>query len=68
MVSETINGCAARPYRVYTTWAGLPLGAHPFWVKVDSANSVIETNEADNVGTGVVYVYTNSLYLPIISR
>jgi hypothetical protein len=68
MVSETVNGCAARPYRVYTTWAGLPLGAHPFWVKVDSANSVIETNEADNVGTGVVYVYTNSLYLPIISR
>jgi hypothetical protein len=67
-VSETINGCAARSYRVYTTWAGLPLGAHPFWVKVDSANSVIETNEADNVGAGVVYVYAHDLYLPIMSR
>jgi len=68
MVSDTINGCAARSYRVYTTWAGLPLGAHPFWVKVDSANSVIETNEADNVGTGIVLVYARSLYLPMVSR
>ena len=68
MVSETINGCAARSYRVYTTWANLPLGAHPFWVKVDSANSVIETNEGDNVGEGVVHVYAHGLYLPMVSR
>jgi hypothetical protein len=67
-VNEPITGCAARSYRVYTTWADLSLGVHPFWVQVDYANSVIETDEADNVGAGVVYVYAHGLYLPMMSR
>ena len=67
-VNEPIIGCAARSYRVYTTWADLSLGVHPFWVQVDYANSVIETDKTDNVGAGVVYVYVHGLYLPMVSR
>ena len=68
MVSETINGCAARSYRVYTTWADLPLGAHPFWVKVDSANSLSRPTRETMSATGVVHVYAHGLYLPMVSR
>ncbi len=67
-VSASIDGCVNGSYRVNTTWAGLSVGEHRFWVKVDSGNAVAETDETDNVGTGLVRVYPTALYLPAVIK
>ena len=56
VVSDPVGGCVGRPLTARTTWANLPVGAYPFWVKIDSAGNIAETNEGDNVGTGTVTV------------
>ncbi|MDW8099860.1 MAG: CARDB domain-containing protein, partial [Anaerolineae bacterium] len=56
IVSDTVPGCASRARTAYVTWADLPVGVHRFWVKVDSWDSLVETDETDNVGQGTVIV------------
>jgi len=53
-VTSDIRGCAARAYSAEVNWEGLPKGKHQFWVKLDSANVINETDESDNVGSGQV--------------
>jgi hypothetical protein len=65
-VSESIQGCAWPFLRVHATWPDLPVGVHPFWVRVDDGNVVIETDETDNVGEGSVTVYRYGVMLPIV--
>ena len=68
VVSEAVDGCVVRPLVAQVTWADLPVGNHPFWVKVDSADSIGETNEGDNIGTGTATVSIFGRFLPLISR
>ncbi len=64
----TLRGCSIRSQRVGVQWAGLTAGVHPFWVKLDSNNAVVEENETDNVMSGTVTVYAYGTFLPIIYR
>jgi len=69
-VDPPIDGCAGRVYAVSLLWEGLPVGTHPYWVKVDSAHAIEESNEsvADNVSRGAVIVSPTTRYLPLILR
>jgi hypothetical protein len=67
-VVNNVRGCARDEYEVTATWPGLPAGVHQFWVKVDSTSLIGETNENDNVGTGLVVVGGDRVYLPITRR
>lgn len=55
-IASEIRGCATRVYKAEIEWSSLPLGTHPFWVKVDSENEIIESpkDNKDNVGSGQV--------------
>ncbi len=57
-INTEIRGCATRAYKTDVEWSDLPLGTHPFWVKVDSGNEIAEipANNADNIGAGQVQV------------
>ena len=52
-----LTGCAVRSFRVEADaqWpGGMPLSTYRYWAKVDSANAVAESNEADNVIVSLV--------------
>jgi len=68
VVSGAVSGCVIRPLTAQTTWANLPVGTHRYWVKIDSASNIAETNEGDNVGTGTVTVSIYGTFLPVVSR
>jgi hypothetical protein len=65
-----LPGCARQEYVVETQWAGLSPGARSYWVKVDSANVIVESNESsnDNVAKGWVIINPDQLFLPGIKR
>jgi hypothetical protein len=65
---SALTGCATKTIRVYAPWSGLSAGTHPYWVTVDSGASVSETNEADNVISGSVFVGSSGLYMPLTFR
>ena len=67
-IGAGVAGCTSRSTRVFANWVGLPVGTHPFWVKVDSLNAVIEADENDNVATGTVTVNQYGTYLPVVQR
>ena len=70
-VNPTLQGCARQTYTASIDWTGLTPGLHPYWVKVDSDNTISETNggsESDNNAAGIVLVDPESVYLPIITR
>ena len=65
-----LAGCARRAVVVEAlatspTWG---VGLHQFWVKVDSANSLDEVHETDNVGTGTVEIGLVRSTLPLVFR
>ena len=59
-------GCARQVRTASVNWSGLTPGIHRFWVKIDSTNSVVETTESDNFGTGMVIVNGKNVYLPAV--
>jgi hypothetical protein len=61
-----LGGCARRTTVVTTTWGGLTPETHYFWVKVDSPETVTETKETDNVGSGMVVGNPRLLFLPLV--
>jgi hypothetical protein len=63
-----IAGCSQMDYIASLTWADLGPGVHRYWAKIDSGNDVSETNENDNVISGIVFVNGDLLHLPITSR
>jgi hypothetical protein len=66
---SALGGCAQHQVIVTTTWEALSVGYHPFWVKVDSAENMTETNESDNVASGAVFIDPAGIvYLPTITR
>jgi len=68
VVSGAISGCVIRPLTAHTTWSNLPVGTHRYWVKIDSASNIAETNEGDNIGTGTVVVSIYATNLPLVFR
>jgi hypothetical protein len=68
VVTDGVPGCARRHTTASVIWPNLDPGFHPFWVKVDSANAVFETNNADNVSGAGVLVGTHAVYLPLAPR
>ncbi len=67
-VSPGLEGCACREATATTTWPGLAVGSHRFWVVVDSGDAVHESDESDNVASGVVTIYPHGAYAPLIVR
>ncbi len=63
-----IAGCAQMNYEASLTWNDLATGVHRYWAKIDSGNEIGETNENDNVVSGIVFVNGDMLHLPIMSR
>jgi hypothetical protein len=59
-----MTGCARMMRTASVNWSNLSPGVHRFWVKIDSTNSVLESNESDNFGTGIVIVNGNQVFLP----
>lgn len=69
--SPGMTGCAVRPMPVSidAEWeAGLTPGTYPYWVKVDSSGSIDESNENDNVASGVIVLLPAAQYLPLMVR
>ena len=63
-----MTGCGTRHINVTVDWPGLPAGEHPFWVKIDYLDEIGESDEGDNVASGIVSVNALGIYLPIINR
>lgn len=69
-VNNLIRGCGLPNLgtNVSASWVLTTPGVHDFWVEVDSATSIAETNESDNVTHSIVIVDPYSVYLPTIAR
>lgn len=70
-VDNTVNGCAwgRNTDRARLVWRGLRPGTHRYWAKIDSGNEITaETNERDNITSGVVKVYARTSYAPVVAR
>lgn len=67
-VPAPLGGCEQRTATVVIVWPGLTTGVHHYWVQVDSAGAVAESNEEDNTVGGVINLYERSLLLPLIWR
>lgn len=69
-VNDLLRGCGLPNLAVEATvpWNLTTPGVHRFWVKVDSANSISESNESDNVATGTVIVDPENIFLPMLGR
>ncbi len=69
VVPADLAGCALEGHKVSVTWNGLaPNQVNRFWVRVDSGNVIVESNETDNVATGVVITDPDQIFLPVINR
>jgi len=68
IINEPARGCATNVYRTVLNWPNLAPGQHRFWVTVDGGDRIVEgpPGQADNRGTGLVTVYPESTYFPII--
>ena len=50
-------------------WNNLSVGTHRYWAKIDPANTILETSDADNVTTsGTVTVRPYGTYVPLTNR
>lgn len=65
--AQTMTGCGTRNISVSVPWNDVTPGRHHFWAVVDSAGSISESDEADNVLRGTVYVDPLQIFLPNVS-
>jgi hypothetical protein len=65
-----LAGCAMRTATVSVTLTGLGPGTTRYWVQADSGGAVAESDEGDNVTSGVVIVMANArrTLLPFVTR
>jgi hypothetical protein len=68
VITSGIPGCARQRVTASVEWPDLTVGFHAYWVKIDSADVVSETNEVDNVSGGNVFVGTQTVYLPLVAK
>ena len=67
-VDTLLRGCESTTATASVTWSNLAVGTHRFWAKIDSGESIAESDEKDNVIPGSVAIFPNGLHLPIIIR
>jgi hypothetical protein len=68
VVIPDLNGCTQGALKVELDWADRLPGVHRYWVKVDSTQVVFESNEGDNVASGVVIINPLQTFLPLTAR
>lgn len=59
----SVDGCARQELTATVRWDNLPPGQHTFYLAIDPANTISETNEDDNSVTGVI-ISGQKIYLP----
>lgn len=67
-VTVPIDGCALERYYVTADWQA-PAGMRYYYVQVDSANEIVESNETDNGGRAIAFsqaAYT--VHIPVVRR
>lgn len=64
----SLGGCARPVDSATTSWAGLSSGLYNYWVKIDSQDTVAESDEADNVIRGSVIIDPRQIFLPLVRR
>ena len=67
-ITADLRGCALDAYHAEIVWNDLAPGLHNFTVEIDSSNSVSESAENDNIGTGVVIIDPQQIFLPTVFR
>lgn len=68
VLTNVFRGCGLEEYEADVNWNDLPPGIHAFTVKIDSGNTITESSENDNLGSGVVLVDPEQIFLPVITR
>ena len=61
-----VMACARDTTTASVTWNDVSPGLHRFWVKIDSNNVISESNENDNVRSGIVLVDPHQLFVPTL--
>ena len=63
------QGCIAEAHTATIEWQDVPAGLHTYYVAVDSFSKIPESNEVDNVTTGLVLVDPASeVFVPVSPR
>lgn len=68
VVIPDLNGCAQGAFKVELDWTDRSPGVHRYWVRVDSTQVIAESNEGDNVTSGVVIINPQQVFLPLTMR
>jgi hypothetical protein len=66
-VISDLTGCG-ETRGISITWANLSTGAHHVSVRVDTGDTITESNEADNQIVGIVLVATERVFLPVVIK
>ncbi len=68
LITADIRGCAGSAYLASIKWSGLSKGRHKYWFLLDSSEDIDEqpAGNGDNIGSGTVFIMTDSIYLPIV--
>lgn len=65
-IGPALVGCSTFQYDAQVSWTVTTPGIHRYWVKVDAANALNESNESDNVAQGLVLIDPQQTYVPIV--
>lgn len=63
LIPSGLGGCADKAV-VSVSWSGLGIGAHSFYVEVDSGGTIAEADETNNVAGGTVLVSNRRVFVP----
>jgi hypothetical protein len=62
-----LDNCATPQATVSVIWQDVPPGYHEYWVKVDSGDTINESNEGDNVAKSFVIINPYQNYSPEVA-
>lgn len=67
-INADLVGCAVKNLTASVNWSDLEPGVYPYWVFVDSGNTIPETpsSNANNIKKGWVFVDPNQTMLPAV--
>jgi hypothetical protein len=68
VIPAGLGGCMTSVASATTTWTDLAVGRYPYWVYVDSDNKLAESDENDNVTSGIAEIFAHRTILPVLRR
>lgn len=68
VIPAGLGGCMTSVASVTTTWTDLAVGRYPYWVYVDSDKKLAESDEDDNVTSGIAEIFAHRTMLPVLRR